>query len=189
MDPWKAAVRYTFLRSCQRELYAELDAQFRAFAATGLRWSHLDSHLHFALTPVFFRSALQLAEQYPVRACRMPEDDYALYRRVDPQDAGKQLLMAAHIHRTCGWQRRELKRRGYRTTRWCYGFFRTGRLDPEYLVPLVEQMPDGDLELHCHPDLSTEAGKREFDALRSPEFRRALERRGVLLSTYSSLSE
>lgn len=189
MNPTQAAVRYTFLRSCHPEIRAELEAQFAAFAKTGLPWSHLDSHLHFALTPVFFLSALKIAQNYPVRAFRMPEDDHALYRGIDPADARKQVFMARHFHQTCLWQRWELKRRGFHTTRWCYGFFRTGRLDTEYLVRLVEQMPDGDLELHCHPDLSTEAGKTEFQALRSPEFRQALERRGVLLATYSSLRE
>ena len=188
MDPWRAAVRYTFLPSCQRELHAELEAQFAAFDGTGLRWSHLDSHLHFALTPVFFRSAMRIAEQYPVRSVRMPEDDFGLYQRMEPDDAKKQVLMALHIRRTCAWQRKELARRKLRTTNWCYGFFRTGRLDTEYLVRLIENLPEGDLELHCHPDLSTEPGRVEFQALSSPEFRKALERRGVILSTYSSLA-
>ncbi len=189
MDPIRAALRYTFLRPCQRELYRELEAQFAAFAATGLEWSHLDSHLHFALTPVFFRYALELGARYPITGFRVPEDDFALYRRMDKADARKQMLMAGHIHRTTRWQRRMLSQRGFRTTRWCYGFFRTGRLDTEYLVRLAAHLPEGNLELHCHPDLSTEAGKREFAALRSPEFRDALERRGVELATYSTLSD
>ena len=58
----------------------------------------------------------------------------------------------------------------------------------EYLRRLVEELPDGDYELHCHPDADTERGVAELAALASPEFSRALRSRGVGLTTYPHLA-
>lgn len=187
MDCTAAAMRYTFLPACRRQLRRELEAQFRAFAALGLGWSHVDSHLHFALVPVFFRAALALAEQYHPHGFRVPEDDARLYARMDPADAARQRAHAAWFSYLCPRQRRRLEPRGFIVPRFCYGFFRSGRLDPTYLARLVHELPDGDFELHCHPDLSTDSGRAEFAALRSPELRQALDERKVQLATYRSL--
>jgi hopanoid biosynthesis associated protein HpnK len=183
----RAGVRYTFLPACRRELRRELAAQFAAFERCGLGWSHVDSHLHFALVPVFFREALKLCRGYPVIGFRIPEDDYPLYRRLYPREAPRQRALAGCFSFLCASQRRAVERAGYRTTERCFGLFRTGRLDAAYLERLAGELPDGEFEMHCHPDLSTVPGKAEFEALRSGEFRRALEERGVVLSTYTSL--
>jgi len=187
LDCTAAALRYTFIPACRQQLRRELQAQFRTFDALGLGWSHVDSHLHFAVVPAFFRAALALAEQYRPLGYRLPEDDSRLYARMDPADAARQRVHAAWFRGLCSGQRRQLESRGFVTTRFCYGFFRTGRLDSTYLSRLIHEMPDGDFELHCHPSLSTEAGRGEFEALRSREFRTALSERGVELATYGSL--
>lgn len=187
--PEQAGMRYTLLPACRRELRQELAAQFRAFSDFELPWSHVDSHLHFALTPVFFAAARDLARQYPVAGWRVPEDDWELYRTMDPEDAHRQRFLALQFRWLSGRQRAAARTLGWATTRWCLGLFRTGKLRADYLAALVRALPDGDYELHCHPDLSTEAGRAEFDALRSPEFRSALHDREVQLITYFELKE
>jgi hopanoid biosynthesis associated protein HpnK len=182
-----AAARCTLDPAARRDLEREVLAQLQAFARLGLGWSHLDFHLHFSLTPVVFRTALRLGAAYPFIGLRVPEDDYALYRTLDPVDALRKPLLAASFSVLCSAQRRALRATGLRTTRRCYGLFRSGRLDAEYLSRLVYGMPDGDLELHCHPDLSTPGGRAEFEALRSRRFQNALRERGVVLATYATL--
>lgn len=182
-----AGIRYSLSPARQAQLRAEAEAQFKSFAGLGLPWSHVDCHLHFSLTPAVFRIAVDLATHYGVPALRIPQDDFALYRAMDPTDAPRQRGLAFWFDAFCKRQRRRVALTQLRTTRYCYGLFRTGRLDEEYLVRLIERLPDGDLELHCHPDLSTPAGRAEFEALRSGRVRRALEQRGVELATYSSL--
>jgi hopanoid biosynthesis associated protein HpnK len=182
-----AGIRYSLSPARQAQLRAEAEAQFKAFAGLGLPWSHVDCHLHFSLTPAVFRIAVDLATRYEVPAFRIPQDDFALYRSMDSLDAGRQRWLAFWFDAFCKRQRRLLDLTQLRTTRYCYGLFRTGRLDEEYLVRLIARLPDGELELHCHPDLSTPAGRTEFEALRSRRVRRALEQRGAELATYSSL--
>jgi hopanoid biosynthesis associated protein HpnK len=183
-----AALRCTLLPSVREELARELEAQAKAFDGLGLGWSHVDSHLHFTLVPGVFRMALDLCKRYPVLGFRVPQDDFRLYARMAPADALRQSLFALAFEALCRGQRKKVRAAGLRVTDRCYGLFRTGRLDADYLSRLVREMPDGDLELHCHPDLSTEHGRREFEALRSPGFREALRQRGVVLSTYASLA-
>lgn len=181
-------LRFTFSRQARVEMRAELTAQFLAFRATGLPLSHVDGHLHFHLTPAVGGILLELCREFRPLGFRVPEDDRELYRRMDPADARRQAGQARWFAFISPALRRGARREGLVTTRWCYGFFRTGRLDAAYLVRLIWEMPDADLELHCHPDLSTDSGRREFEALRSPLVREALAGRGVELCRYEDLA-
>ena len=186
-DYRRAGVQYTFLPAHRAQWQAEMAAQFEAFDKLGLRWSHVDSHLHLTLTPGVFRYALALCRKYPVTGIRVPEDDFSLYQRLEPVDATHKRLEALAFSVFCRGQRRRAKAAGLRTTDRCYGFLRSGKLDADYLSRLARALPDGDLELHCHPDLSTPDGRAELEALQSAAFRDALRERGVILSTYESL--
>ena len=49
---WRApAPRCSSCRSVKRQLRAEIEAQFAAFAATGLPFDHVNTHKHFHLHP------------------------------------------------------------------------------------------------------------------------------------------
>lgn len=188
-SPALAGLRYTLLPNCRRELRREVEAQFAAFAQLGLPWSHVDTHLHLGLTPVLFEAMRAAARGYAICGWRIPEDDLSLYRKIDPRDAKRQAGLARVFTALCARQQKVLRESDFVLTQSCYGTFRTGQLDEEYLVRLVELMPDGCFELHCHPDLDTEPGRREFQALASPGFRGALLSRGVELSSYPSLRD
>jgi hopanoid biosynthesis associated protein HpnK len=188
MDCVRAGLRYTFVPPCWRELREEIQAQCAAFASLGVPWSHVDAHLHFLLTIRVFLIARQVLRSYPITGFRIPLDDFALYRRTDTMDARAQCRLAVWFELLCGYQRWALRHSAYVTPKRCYGLFRTGRLTPDYLAGLVRAMPDGDLELHCHPDLSTPSGRWEYRALLSDPFRAALAERGVELTTYAGLA-
>ncbi|MBM3457241.1 MAG: ChbG/HpnK family deacetylase [Armatimonadetes bacterium] len=183
----RAGFRYTLLPGCRRELDRELVAQFCRFDELGLGWSHVDTHLHFSLTPVVFHRMIRECRRYPVAGIRIPEDDYRLYQRQEPVDALRQLPLGGGFAGLCTYQRRFLRGSAWVTTRRCFGLFRTGRLTGSYLARLVRSLTPGDYELHCHPDASTESGRGESRALLSSEFRDALEERQVALVTYPKL--
>jgi predicted glycoside hydrolase/deacetylase ChbG (UPF0249 family) len=71
-------------REGRRQLRAEITAQFRAFAATGLTWDHVNSHRHFHRSPPLAMMLFREAERWPVKVTRIPYDpptDPARYLR------------------------------------------------------------------------------------------------------------
>jgi len=50
-------LKYYFSRVAREQLTKELAAQFRRFHFTGLKLSHVDSHLHMHVHPVVFAAA------------------------------------------------------------------------------------------------------------------------------------
>ena len=188
-DCLRAGLRCALLPAYRREMKRELEAQFKAFEGLALGWSHVDSHLHFSLVPPVFAAIRDLARRYRVVGFRVPEDDFGLHRRLEGAGARGHRLHALWFRLNCRRQRRALQSSGWVVPERCYGFFRSGRLDADYLARLVRAMPDGDHELHCHPDLSTESGRAEWGALRSRQFRAALAERGVTLTTYAALAK
>lgn len=183
-----AGLCYTFLPRCRRDLRREITAQFAAFHDLGLPWSHVDTHRHFGLAPVVFRILLRLCATYRVPALRVPEDDFTLHRRLAPDDARRQRVLGAALAFFCRRQRPRLAEFGLFAADRCLGTFRSGRLDTRYLCRLIEALPAGNFELHCHPDRATERGRGEMAALLSPEFARALRSRGVRLVTHPQMA-
>lgn len=175
----RAALGYTSVPAWRRELRRELEAQFHRFAELGWPCSHVGTHLHTGLTPASFSELLPLCRRFGVEAIRIPEDHFEHARRYAPQELNGHALEAKVMQWLCKRQRDALARARLRTTQRCYGYFRSGKMDEGYLCRLIEELPEGVRELHCHPDLSTESGRAEFEALRSGAFRRALETQNV----------
>jgi chitin disaccharide deacetylase len=88
-SPVAAGLKFYFSRPAREQLAKELAAQFQKFDATGLKLSHVDSHLHMHVHPVIFAAAVELAESYGVRRMRVPQDDFRLavrFGRLSPND-------------------------------------------------------------------------------------------------------
>ena len=187
-NPRRAGAILTFSTAARAEMRAELEAQFQRTLDWGLPLGHVDAHLHFTLTPVFFRELVRLCEAHDCRRLRIPLDDWALYRRQEPLDAWRQAPLAAAFAFFCREQQKELAARGFTTVRRCLGLFRTGRLSAAYLADTLQRLPPGDYELHCHPGADSDpADGGDLAALLDPRFREAIERGGFELSTYRDL--
>jgi chitin disaccharide deacetylase len=57
-----------------RQVQAEIAAQFRAYAATGLRWDHVNTHRHVHRHPILAAMLFREAAKWPVRVTRVPHD-------------------------------------------------------------------------------------------------------------------
>src|SRR5215510_3855496 len=91
-NPTRAGLKYYFSPQARSELRQELQAQFDTFAATGLRLSHIDGHLHMHVHPVIFRAALELGVRYGARCMRIPQEEYHLAVNFRRHDTGKKAL-------------------------------------------------------------------------------------------------
>jgi hopanoid biosynthesis associated protein HpnK len=174
-----------FALSLRGQLRAEIHAQFEKFRATGLPLDHLNGHLHLHLHPVIFKILMEDSEQLGIRHLRLTRDCLARSRRMT---RGKLLTRIAHAaifeflsHRA----RKILDAKKIRHAQITFGLLQDSRVDEDYILNLLPELPPGDSELYSHPSLGE--FKHEFDALVSPRVKEQVKKLGIELIRYQDL--
>jgi predicted glycoside hydrolase/deacetylase ChbG (UPF0249 family) len=184
-DGTKLLLHYGRLRV--KELKAEWRAQIETFIAeTGRRPDHPDLHCHYPYVfPAWFRISLELAQEYGHLPVRMPFDD-ALDRKA-PVMAAEHGAPAWYVR----WQGRHYHRlaRKYGLRQPNYferSFTQDGHRTTEYLLGLLDTLPDGVTELLTHPGTQ---GWREGDyrAPLDPRVKQRIDELGIELITFGDL--
>jgi hopanoid biosynthesis associated protein HpnK len=187
-DPARAGIRWPASAAARRELAREIEAQFAAFAATGLPLSHVDGHHHLHLHPAAFPTVAALAARPGARGIRLTYEGLRPLGEAVPRRAAAEAVVLGALAR--GW--RPLARRcGLSFADRVHGLVRSGGMDEEYVLALVRRVEGPSAELFLHP--STEPGAPrganpgDLAALLSPAVRRAIADRGLSLGSYRTL--
>ena len=183
--PAGAGMRYFFNRNLRGQLRAEIRAQFERFHATGLPLDHVNGHLHLHLHPVIFEILLDEADRLGIRRLRLTRDCLARSRRMA---RGRWLYRVSHAAIFAWLSRRAgepLHRRGIRHTQITFGLLQNGRVDADYLMHLLPELPAGDSELYSHPSL--DEFSHEFEALVNPGVKEKVNQLGIELIRYQDL--
>jgi hopanoid biosynthesis associated protein HpnK len=184
-NPVGAGMDYFFKRGLRGQLRAEIHAQFEKFRATGLPLDHVNGHLHLHLHPVIFKILMDDADQLGIRHFRLTRDCLARSRRMARGQWFYRLSHAAIF----GWLSRRargpLRRRGIRHAQITFGLLQNARVDEDYILQLLPELPPGDSELYSHPSL--DEFKAEFDALVSPRVKELADKLGVERIRYQDL--
>lgn len=196
-SPTHAGLKHYFSRSARQQLARELAAQFEKFQATGLKLSHVDSHLHMHVHPVIFALALELAEQYGVKRMRLPRDDFWLGIR----SSRKRLMSKAVTALVFGMLTRRMKKqlldRGFSFADRVYGHYSSGEMSIGYTLFILDHLSAGTNEVYFHPAValdvllsSPEQQKRreEFEVLTSRVLRERLQAPDIELTDYFRLA-
>ena len=184
-DPVGAGFRYFFQRGLREQLRAEIHAQFERFRATGLPLDHVNGHLHLHLHPVVFGILMEDAAQLGIRRLRLTRDCFARSRRLA---RGRWFYRVSHaaIYEWLSHRAREpLRRRGIRHAQITFGLLQDSRVDEDYILKLLPELPPGDSELYSHPSL--DEFKHELDALVSPRVKELVKKLGIELIHYQDL--
>ena len=182
---------YFFSPGVRRQLKTEIAAQFRAFAATGLRLDHANAHKHMHVHPTVGRLLLEEGREHGLAAVRVPREPAAVLARLgEPPGAGARLLA-----RWTSLLRSQCRRAGVHTNQWCFGLAWSGHMRAERIGRLAAALPPGLSEIYFHPaarrdpafarlmpDYEPEA---ELAALLDPAVRRAFEAAGCALVGWS----
>jgi predicted glycoside hydrolase/deacetylase ChbG (UPF0249 family) len=175
-------------------LYEELEAQVHRIVACGIRPTHLDTHKHTHLLPPVLETVARLGAAFGIPWVRRPFD-FPIEADGVPWNkralSGGLSFLRRRFHRT-------LARHGCRTTDHFAGFQWTGRLQTAELEKLIGALPEGTVELMCHPGYVTEelqaaptrlkeSREAELRALLDPGIREALREAGVALVNYRQL--
>jgi hopanoid biosynthesis associated protein HpnK len=186
-------------RAFREQLLAEIRAQFQAFKATGLELDHVNAHNNLQLHPAVLPLLMLVARENGVSAVRIPYEPLLSSWR-----AGRSHFVArAFVWLTMGsWSRLLrgiLRQAGFVVNDYIFGVFDCGGLNERLMTRLIEALPVGSTEIHCHPATRTcqelegnapgYQHAQELDALLSPKIREAIGRHGVVaLSGYAQLA-
>jgi len=184
-SPVGAGMNYFFKRRLREQLRAEIRAQFEKFHATGLPLDHVNGHLHLHLHPTVFKILMDDADKLGIRRFRLTRDCLARSRRMAN---GRWFYRVSHaaIYAWLSRRAREpLRRRGIRHAQITFGLLQNARVDEDYILKLLPELPPGDSELYSHPSL--DEFKHEFDALVSPRVEEQMKQLGIGLIRYQDL--
>jgi chitin disaccharide deacetylase len=184
-SPVGAGMSYFFKRSLREQLLAEIHAQFEKFHATGLKLDHVNGHLHLHLHPVIFGILVADAEQLRITHLRLTRDCLARSRRMSRGHLFYKVSHAAIFEFLSCRAKKVLAAKNIRHAQITFGLLQDSRVNEEYILKLLPELPPGDSELYAHPSL--DKFKHEFDALVSPRVRELVNKLGIELIRYQDL--
>jgi hopanoid biosynthesis associated protein HpnK len=183
--PVAAGFRYFFNRGLREQLRAEIHGQFARFHATGLPLDHVNGHLHLHLHPTIFRILMEDATQLGIRRMRLTRDCLSRSRRMARGHWFYRVSHAVIFRLLSQYACNQLRQKDIRYAQITFGLLQNHRVDEEYILKLLPELPPGDSELYSHPSL--DEFKHEFDALVSPRVKELVKKLGIELIRYQDL--
>jgi hopanoid biosynthesis associated protein HpnK len=144
-----------FLSRVRAQLAAEIQAQFAAFAATGLRLDHVNAHKHFHLHPTIASLMVAAAASHGVRGARVPLEPRAVLAKIEPRKASAVVALTAPFARNL---RRRFRRAGIASPDHVFGLAWSGAMTAERIAGVIRHLPDGLSEIYMHPATGPYAG-------------------------------
>lgn len=185
------SLQMAFNKRVQRQLEAEIHAQFQAFAATGLPLDHVNAHKHFHLHPLIAATILRIGSQYGLKAMRLPLEKANSPRRHPGALAERWATRSAALS-----LRRRLDRAGIKHNDQVRGLAHTGHMTEARLLEALDLLPaSGVTEIYTHPATTDQltASMADYDhtgeykALISPRVKNALQAHGLTPIRFADL--
>ena len=143
----RAGVDFFFRPAVRRQLAAEIEAQFQAFAATGLALDHVNAHKHFHLHPTIARLMLESGRRHGARAMRVPLEPVSILSRIE----GGTRRSAGTVGPWARRLRRRLGKAGMTTPDQVFGLAWSGAMTAPRLAGILAHLPEGLTEIYLHP--------------------------------------
>ena len=137
-----------FLPMVRAQLAAVIDAQFEAFAATGLKLDHVNAHKHFHLHPTIAALMVKAGRAHGVKGARVPLEPQAPLRRIEQHRANATVALTTPFARAL---RSRFRRAGIAAPDQVFGLAWSGAMTTPRLRGLIEHLPDGLSEIYLHP--------------------------------------
>ena len=134
-DMARSALRMFLDPRARAQLAAEVEAQFAAFAATGLPLDHVNAHKHFHLHPTIAAVVLRIGRRYGMAAIRAP---------LERGNRGIEARWAARLQRG-------MRGAGMLVPDQVVGLAFTGAFDTGRMRAAILDLPPGLTEIYTHP--------------------------------------
>ncbi len=195
--PLWAGLNYFFRPDINRQLEAEIRAQFEAFRETGLPLDHVNGHNHLHLHPTVLTLILKVGRDFGLRAMRLPYEPFLPSWRASRRDFRRKLTSWLLIYPWVALLRARLTRAGIRCNDYVFGLSDSGRLHRGLLLRILRQLPEGITEIYCHPStrrceeldraMPGYLHEEEFEALTSQAVKEAVAASGLKRVAFSEL--
>jgi hopanoid biosynthesis associated protein HpnK len=173
-DMARAGAAMFFLPTVRKQLAAEIEAQFKAFAATGLTLDHVNTHKHFHLHPTIASLMFTIGARYGMNATRVPfetNNPFAQYLR------------------------RSYRTKGMRVADRVYGLKWSGAMTTERLGAILGALPEGLNEIYMHPATGPYRGSakgyrygEELAALTAPQSLAIVKSSGLVCGGFADFA-
>lgn len=187
-----------FRPAVRRQMVAEVEAQFSAFAATGLPLDHVNTHKHYHLHPSILAAILDVGRRHGLKALRAPIEPHGVLAAVEPQGRRQAAWITAPsiLGHWAALGRGRARRAGVRAPDQVFGLAWSGAMTADRLCGVIRRLPDGLSEIYLHPAKSagypgSAPGYRyveEFEALVDPDVVAAARACGVTLGGFSDFA-
>ena len=176
------------------QVRAEIRAQLEAFRDSGLQLDHVNAHKHFHLHPTVLGMLLSMAQEFGIRAIRVPHEPLWFARaRGGPRAA----IGAASLAPLTALMRQRIHAAGLLHNDHVFGIANSGAMDESAMLQVLKRLPEGVSEIYLHPaaqsgqaiaaTMATYRHADELAALLSPRVRSALHRAGIKLGGYGDV--
>jgi chitin disaccharide deacetylase len=188
-DPVRFGTALFFSPRIQRQVEAEIEAQFERFSATGLPLDHVNGHQHFHMHPVVTRAIARVAPCFGSPPVRIPLEPFLPSWRATADRPVRRLASWLLYSTQTRRMRRHLEKAGLPLNDHIFGVSDSGAMVERRLLQFLDYLPDGITELYCHPATRRWQGpdnlpahyrpEDELAALVSAEVSAKLEKSGV----------
>jgi hopanoid biosynthesis associated protein HpnK len=180
----RAGFRYFFCPSARRQLAEEIQAQFDAFAKSGLDLDHVNAHNHMHLHPTVLSLIIRIGREHGMKAIRLP---------FEPSFS----LGGIFIGPWVALVKYKLRKAGIRYNDFVFGISSVGKMNKQKMLETIATLPDGISEIFTHPATKAWPGTEpeaalylfedELNALTDAEVRDQVTRTGAKLITFKSI--
>jgi hopanoid biosynthesis associated protein HpnK len=137
-----------FNPAARRQLEAEIEAQFAAFAATDLALDHVNAHKHFQLHPTIASLIVKIGRRHGLKAARAPTEPRGVLVLAEPTGRYR----ADPVVDLCSaLTTRRFRRAGLLVPDQVFGLRWSGAMTARRLRALIENLPEGLSEIYLHP--------------------------------------
>lgn len=188
-------VRYCLGQIQLNDIQRELTAQVQKVVDAGLSITHLDSHQHMHIVPGIIDITIDIAKRFNIKAIRIPAEPY-LFLGGYPFSVVR-FIARGGLTYLAQLARKKIQRQGLTSPRHFFGMLAGGNMREEFLLHIIDALPEGISEIMMHPGINDDILKAmynwnqqwqaELSAITSPTVRQHVTNNDINLVSYREL--
>ncbi len=173
----------------------ELRAQVQKVVNTGIQITHLDSHQHMHIVPGIIDITINIAKDFGIKGVRIPAEPY-FFQGGYPATPMR-FIARGGLTFLSKLAARKIKKHQLEMPHHFFGMLAGCNMREEYLLNIIENLPDGVSEIMMHPGSNNEIintlynwdlhGQEELAAVTSDQLRCRLGAKKINLISFRDL--